>query len=77
MVELNFDEVLSEAAKEQDRNRKEALIVKPIKEDLPKLTQGDLVEDAESLETIKQYMNDRFGIDNYQTTQTKNLLLLT
>ena len=27
MVELNFDEVLSEAAKEQDRNRKEALIV--------------------------------------------------
>ena len=52
MVELNFDEVLSEAAKEQDRNRKEALIVKPIKEDLPKLTQGDLVEDAESLETI-------------------------
>ena len=63
MVELNFDEVLSEAAKEQDRNRKEALIVKPIKEDLPKLTQGDLVEDAESLETIKQYMNDRFGID--------------
>ena len=47
-----FDDYL----KQKDRQ-------KALKADAPKLTKSDLLEDEETFDTIKRYMDDRFGID--------------
>tara|TARA_R100000008_G_scaffold86542_1_gene80077 strand:- start:1365 stop:5081 length:3717 start_codon:yes stop_codon:yes gene_type:complete len=54
---------LSDDEKEQYTALKQAEAVKPLKDDLPKLTQNDLRESPEALETIRAYMDERFGID--------------
>ena len=59
-----YSKYLTEQQKKGYDARQNTNTVKPIKEDFPRLTQSDLVEDRESLETIKEYMNERFGIDD-------------
>ena len=59
-----YSKYLTEQQKKGYDARQNTNTIKPIKKDFPRLTQSDLVEDRESLETIKEYMNERFGIDD-------------
>ena len=47
---------------------------KALKADAPKLTKSDLLEDEETFDTIKRYMDDRFGIDEMSGYTDKELV---
>ena len=63
MAVLNFKDYMSEEDTAQVQANRQAEAVKPLKDDLPKLTQNDLRESPEAIETIRAYMDERFGID--------------